>query len=647
MTRPRFACAIVALASFALLALGCSSTTTQTEGVRQDVRQVAHHDARAYFETTRFFGSSFSPDESQLLVTSDATGVFNAYRLSVTGGAPTPLTNSTTDSTFGVTWFPNDDRILYSADRGGNELSHLYVRNTDGSSTDITPGEKLKADFVDWTADRKSFWVTTNERDERYFDLYRYATDGYARERVFTNDGGWSVSAVSRDGRWLALGKVRNNVDSDVFLADLTTPDAKPKLVTGHQGNVQNQAFTFTPASDKLVYSTDGHGEFAQAWTYDLASGDHAPLVQAKWDVQFVTFSENGRYRAVGINEDAHTAVTVLDTTTHGEVKLPSLPDADIAGVRFSRSEARVAFYVDGDASPSNLHVIDLKSGAHQQITNTLNPTIRADELAAGKVVRFPSFDRLEIPAILYRPWTASPSARVPALVWVHGGPGGQSTHGYSPDIQHLLNNGYAVLAINNRGSSGYGKTFFHLDDRRHGEDDLQDCIYGRRYLASLDWIDGSKIGILGGSYGGFMVAAALTLQPNAFDVGVDLFGVTNWIRTLQSTPAYWADFREYLFAELGDPATDEARLRRISPLFHADQIKKPLLVFQGANDPRVLQAESDELVAGAKKNGVPVEYVVFADEGHGFQKRANRITAAETTLRFLNQYLRGTSRQP
>jgi len=213
-------------------------------------------------------------------------------------------------------------------------------------------------------------------------------------------------------------------------------------------------------------------------------------------------------------------------------------------------------------------------------------------------VVRYPSVDGLEIPAILYRPWEASSSHPVPALVLVHGGPGGQSRLGYSPMVQHLVNHGYAILAVNNRGSGGYGKTFFHLDDRKHGEADLDDCVAGRDYLAAIPWVDGDRIGIIGGSYGGFMVVAALAFRPKVFALGIDIFGVTNWVRTLESIPPWWSSFAQRLYDELGDPKTDGERLRRISPLFHADQIEKPLLVIQGANDARVLEVESAEIVS-------------------------------------------------
>jgi len=196
---------------------------------------------------------------------------------------------------------------------------------------------------------------------------------------------------------------------------------------------------------------------------------------------------------------------------------------------------------------------------------------------------------------------------------------------------------------VNNRGSSGYGKTFFKMDNRNHGDKDLKDCLWGKKYLSGLDYIDTAKIGIIGGSYGGYMTLAALSFHPNEFSAGVDLFGVANWLRTLKEVPPYWESFKKALYEEIGDPNTaDTVRLKQYSPLLHASNITKPLMVLQGANDPRVLKIESDEVVAAVKKNNVPVEYVVFPDEGHGFVKKENEIKGYGQILKFLDQYLKG-----
>jgi dipeptidyl aminopeptidase/acylaminoacyl peptidase len=195
---------------------------------------------------------------------------------------------------------------------------------------------------------------------------------------------------------------------------------------------------------------------------------------------------------------------------------------------------------------------------------------------------------------------------------------------------------------VNNRGSSGYGKTFYTADDRKHGREPLWDVVEAKKYLQSLGWVDERKIGVMGGSYGGYMVLAALAFKPEEFAVGVDIFGVSNWVRTLQSIPPYWESFRKSLYKEIGDPETQLDMLKANSPLFHADKIRRPLIVLQGANDPRVIKPESDEIVEAVKKSGVPVEYVVFDNEGHGFTKKANEISANKAILEFLDKHLRG-----
>jgi dipeptidyl aminopeptidase/acylaminoacyl peptidase len=332
--------------------------------------------------------------------------------------------------------------------------------------------------------------------------------------------------------------------------------------------------------------------------------------------------------------------VQLFDTTTNEEVRLPVLPSGQVRNLRLGRSDARMAFYLNGDRQPNDLYVLDF-GGEPRALTSSLNPKIDPADLVASEVVRFASFDGMEIPNILWKPHQASATAKAPALVWVHGGPGDQTTRSYSNTIQFLANHGYVVLGINNRGSSGYGKTFFAADDGRHGREPLWDVIAAKQYLQSLDYVDGERIGVVGGSYGGYMVLAALAYHPGEFRAGVDLFGVSNWVRTLESIPPYWESFRQALYTEIGNPETQRDFLVATSPLNQAGNIDVPLMVLQGANDPRVIQPESDDMVAAVRGNGVPVEYVIFPDEGHGFTKKANQIAGYGQMLVFLDKYLR------
>ena len=575
-------------------------------------------------------------------MTSDQSGIFNAYRLNTDTGDLTPLTQSKTNSISAVSWFPNDERLLYTSDGGGDELNHVFVRGIDGSTKDLTPGDELKSAFIGWSDDGKHIFIMTNERDPRTFDVYKYDSKTYAREMIFENSGD-QVDAISGDGRFIALTKNRTSADSDIYLVNLKASDPSPKLITKHDGNIAYSAYDFSADGKYLFYATNEFGEFTQARKYDLASGETSELLSADWDVSFVTESNSGKYRVSGINADGSTTLTIRDTQTGKDVSIQDLPDGNVGNVRFSDDETKIAFIMNGDRAPSNIHVASLETGTQKGLTSALNPEMNGDMLVEGEVVRYKSYDGLEVPGILYKPHGASAANPVPGLIMVHGGPGGQNRKGYRAMVQHLVNHGYGVYAMNNRGSSGYGKTFFHMDDKKHGDVDLKDVIASKDFMAEMNWVDGDKMGIIGGSYGGYMVAAALAFEPDEFDVGVNIFGVTNWVRTLKSIPPWWESFREALYDEMGDPETDEVRHRAISPLFHAENITKPLLVVQGANDPRVLQVESDELVEAVKANGVPVEYIVFSDEGHGFRNKANRIEASNAYVNFLDTYLKSS----
>ena len=614
-------------------------------------KQPKRYTIEQFMATTSVTGASFSKDEKTILFNSNESGIFNAYTIAVAGGKPVPLTASKTDSTYAVDFFYNDDRILFTRDKGGDENNHLYVRELDGSEKDLTPGDKLKASFAGWRPDGNAFYVTTNERDPKVFDLYRYDARTYQRSMIYENTSGLNPSEISPDEKWIAMTKPNTTSDSDVYLFEVATKTAKN--ITPHTKPAAYRAAAFDPASKRLFFTSNAAGEFTSLSTYDLASGATAEHEKADWDVVGTDFSRDGRYRLSAVNQDGSIVVRVVESAADGKgdgkgdakgekpVALPKLPGGEMRQTTFSPSGRLLAFYINGDRSPNNLYVHDFKTKQTRQLTQSLSKEIDPNDLVEAEVVRFTSFDGTVIPSIYYKPKGASAAARAPALVYVHGGPGGQTMRGYSAQIQYLVNQGYAVLGINNRGSSGYGKTFFTADDRKHGREPLWDCVEAKTYLASLGYIDPQRIGIMGGSYGGYMVLAAMAFRPEAFKVGIDIFGVSNWVRTLESIPPYWEAQRKALYDEIGDPVKEKERLVATSPLFHANEIRMPLMVIQGANDPRVIKPESDEIVEAVRKNKVPVEYVVFPDEGHGFSKKKNQAEASRQMVQFLDKYLK------
>lgn len=617
-------------ASFLILLLCITVFAQETKPKKYSIEQ--------FYENTRIGGGRFSNDETKLLISSDESGIFNLYEIDIADGTKKAITNSQEESFFAVDYVPGSDQILYSADKGGNEIDHIYVLKQDGSSTDLTPGEQEKVSFAGWSGDEEYMYYISNKRDPQFFDLYRMKVGTWEPELLYENKEGYGIADISDSGNFLALTKPITTSENQLFLLNRET---------GNMTEISKPGFNYSPTGfnkdeTELYYTTNHGGEFSRLMAYDLTDNTSEVLYETNWDVMYSSLSENDKYRVIAINEDGANKLIMWDNKTRKPIDLPEIPDGNIVSAGFSDSEELLRLTVGTSKTPNNIYVVDLNTNELKKLTNTLNPEIDPNDLVSAEVVRYKSFDGLEIPAIYYKPLNASADDKKPALVWVHGGPGGQSRVGYFALIQYLVNHGYAILAVNNRGSSGYGASFYKMDDKNHGEKDLQDVIWGKKWLASQDYINKDQIGIIGGSYGGYMTMAAMTFAPDEFEVGVNIFGVTNWLRTLRSIPPYWESFKNALYEELGDPNTqDSIRLKKISPLFHAENVKNPIMVLQGANDPRVLQVESDEIVAAVKENNVPVEYMVFPDEGHGFIKKENEIKGYRQIRLFLDKYLK------
>lgn len=620
---------------------GSDPSSPVPESPADAVSGIPEYPIEDFMGSTAYSGASFSADGERILLSHNRSGIYNVYSLAVDGSDERQLTDSTNNAMVAVSYFPEDDRFLYTADQGGNELNHLFLQEADGQSVDLTPGENLKAAFVGWADDGASFFVQSNERDPRFFDVYQYQVDaGYPREMIFRNEESFFPASISGDGRYLALAELISTNDNNLYVQDLQSGERLD--ITPHQGQVSSGPSDFSPDHRYFYYTTDEGSEFQQLMRYELASGEKETVLSMDWDVWYGQFSRDGNYLVAAANVDGRTELMMFDADSLEEIDAPAVAGVNVTSVSFSANDESMAFYGGGSRFPSDLFVIEnLDDGAEpRRLTSSLNENIDPEHLVDAEVVRFDSYDGVEIPGILWTPHGASETNRAPALVWVHGGPGGQTRASYSGLIQYLVNHGYVVYGINNRGSSGYGKTFFAMDDRAHGEADLGDVVASKQMLIDTGVVDRERIGIIGGSYGGYMVVAALAFEPEAFEVGVDIFGVTNWLRTLENIPPWWEAQREALYAEMGDPATDRERLERISPLFHAGNIVKPMIVLQGANDPRVLQVESDEMVAAVRRNDVHVDYLVFPDEGHGFRNRDNQIDGYRAIREFLDRYL-------
>ena len=614
---------------FSLLFMGCQ------QNVDPNLKVYGIED---FFDNVSISGGYFSTDEEKIIFSSNQSGIFNVYEANIQTGKINQLTASNKESFFVRAYVPNSNDFIYSADNEGNEINHLFLRKEDDTVIDLTPNENEKSVFYKWSNDNQFLYYLTNKRDSRYFDLYKMKIGQWIPEIIYKNEDNFSLSDISNNEKYLLLSKSITTSENKFYLFDIN--QNKRIEISILPGSYSSAGFSNDNKS--FLYITDINNEFSYLNKYDIESMESSVIYETEWDVMYSYLSKNEKYRIIGVNEDGKNSVKVIEVDSNLPIKFPSFNNEDISSVSFSESEKKIRLTVGSSKMPNDLFVYDIEAETLKKITNSLNPKIDSKSLVSAQVIRYNSFDGLEIPAIYYKPLSASKNNKVPALVWVHGGPGGQSRMGFNSLIQYLTNNGYAILAVNNRGSSGYGKSFYKMDDKNHGEKDLQDCIWGKKWLQKQEYIDENKIGIIGGSYGGYMTMAAMTFTPDEFMVGVNIFGVTNWIRTLKSIPTFWEASRKALYDELGDPYTsDSIRLKKISPLFHADKVINPVMVLQGANDPRVLQIESDEIVEELIKNDIPVEYVVFEDEGHGFRKKENQIEGYRKIESFLDLYLK------
>ena len=602
-----------------------------------DSQNIQQYSIETLMSNNRSSGGYFSKDADKLIYSSDKSGIFNIYEVDLSTNEETQLTYSKEESFFVRGYSPSTGEVIYSADKGGNENSHIYIIR-EGNSIDLTPGKNTKASYVGWTKDELGMYVISNSRDPRFFDLYKIDIVTLNSEMVFKNDSGYNLNSISNNDNYLVLSLNLSRSEQKLFLYDVKS---------NQQVEISDQAANFSGQNfdkndENYFYTTNYDSEFYYLMSYNLKNGERSTVYKTNWDVAFSYLSKNNSYRVIAVNEDAQNKLSIKNMSDQSDLNLIGFENMNINSIGFSEDEKLLRVSAGSPNSPGDIYTYELSTNKLNKITSNLNINVNPKDLVNAEVIRYESFDGLEIPAILYKPHSASKKNKVPALVWVHGGPGGQSRVGYRALIQYLVNHGYAILAVNNRGSSGYGKTFYSLDDLNHGEDDLQDCVWGKKWLQDQDYINPDKIGIIGGSYGGFMTMAAMTFEPEEFKVGVNIYGVTNWIRTLRSIPAYWESTRESLYKEMGNPYTEDSlRLYNISPLFHAKNIKNPVMVLQGANDPRVLQIESDEMVQEARDAGAYVEYVLFEDAGHGFIKKEQQIEGNEKILTFLENYLK------
>ncbi len=536
----------------------------------------------------------------------------------------------------------NETGFVYSRDIGGSEFYQLFYFDwATGSSRMLTDGRSRYSSVV-WDRAGERFAYTTTERNGTNWDIHIQDRAGNRTVALETESGAWGAEDFSPTGNRLLVGRYVSINESYAYVLDLDSGARMPVLDEAIKTAIGTARFNGD--ASRVYFTSDMGAEFMRLHVKDLATGDIDLLTgDIPWNVEAFTLSEDGERLAMTVNENGASRLAVLRTPGHTPLALPEIPAGIISALRFSGDGERLAFSLNRPNAPTDVYVVDLEARELVRWTRSEVGGLATESLAVPELVSYPTFDEVapgaarQIPAYVFRPDAPGPH---PVLISIHGGPEGQYRPYFSSTLQFIAGElGVAVIAPNVRGSSGYGKSYLKLDNGVLREDSVKDIG------ALLDWIetqqdlDEDRVVVMGGSYGGYMVLASLVHYSDRLAAGIESVGISNFVTFLTNTQDYRRDLRRAEYGDERDPAM-RAFLEDISPLNQVDRITRPLLIAQGANDPRVPASESEQIRDALAEAGTPVWYILALDEGHGFRKKANRDYYTAAIMLFLEEYL-------
>ena len=640
-----------------VLLISCLSISAQNYAIQQ------------YLNIRSASSPTLSPDGKRLFYLTNVTGTSQIWMLDLPNGAPQQITNYDDNISF-VKFSPKGDRVIFGKAKGGDENAQFFLMNTDGTKIkELTSNPKVRYNFGDWSSDGTKIYYASNKRNQNFFDIYSMDIASGKENLIFQQDGNNSFAAASKDGSQIIISRsgTELSLDNDLYLIDGATKTET--LLTKHEGATQFADVHFLPDGKTIVLASNQDREFmtlsAVVTKLQYPSPPKATIAVApfdrttKWDVENFKISPVNDLLAYILNREGFSELHLQKTEPEGKhlvsdpdfksemVKLPA--QGVVSGLAFSGDGSKLAFTFSSAKYNPDIWIYDLQSKNLTQATKSDRAGISQTSFVEPELIKYKTFDGREIPAWFYRPTRlisqesdslryAVTTKNLPIVISVHGGPEGQERPGFSALYQYYLSRGYAILATNVRGSTGYGKTYTHLDDVRKREDSVKDLAYAADWLKTSGGANPQKIAVMGGSYGGYMTLAAITLYPDLFAAAVDTVGIANWESFLKNTSGYRRRQRE---VEYGRLDKDLDFLREISPLSKVDKIKTPLFVIAGRNDPRVPYTEAEQIVGALKKRGAVVEYKLFDDEGHGVAKLKNRLELYPRVADFLDKYLK------
>jgi dipeptidyl aminopeptidase/acylaminoacyl peptidase len=602
-----------------------------------------------YLKILKAYHPTISFDGRRLAFISDITGIPQIFEMTMAGDLSKPSwRNQVTRGTERILgcWFSpalGDERLIFAQDHGGDENIQLYLISQEADVImPLTKGfERAMHIFGEWSSDGSQIIFAANRRHPALFDLYTQTINGETR-MVWQNEipGYLASLSFSPNGQTAVAVHMASSYQHNLLEIDLVNQTAS--LISPPDETARYMKACYSSDGKTLFLNTDLDSDFLYIARLDLETFDFEPIITSDWDIEKMAISPHRNQLAYTVNMEGAHQLKAYNLTT-GETKTAPLPDLAPGVVAqwdrfitFSPFSRHVVFSFSSSIRTENIYTWNLDANMVYEITRSSHGGISKSSFAAPELIRYPSFDQREIPAWFYRP-QAEGSKPWPVIVYVHGGPESQFTPYFNFLIQYFIAHGLAVMAPNVRGSTGYGKAYSHLDDVEKRMDSVADLAHAAYWLKEQPEIDGGKLVIYGGSYGGFMVLAAMTKYPDLWAAGVDLVGISNLVTFLENTSLYRRAHRE---TEYGSLEKDHEFLESISPINHIDKIAAPLMVVHGANDPRVPLSEAEQLVEALKAREVPVEFQVLEDEGHHILKFTNKKTVYPAIVEFLEKYV-------
>lgn len=630
-----------------VLSLACAAAASAADLPRREVGQIVYDNVP---ETPAALKAAIAPyynarsavfedwlADGSILIATRFGDVNQIHRVAAPGAARTQLTFFSEPVNLAKA-LPGASRFVYPRDEGGAEYYQAFLRDLDGREVQLTAPKTRNASFVFSKDGKQVAWSQVTPGDPNYDILLADTANPAGRRVVHEGAGAMAVEDFSRDGKALLLSRSFSATHTDLFVLDLAGGGLKQIGAVGRKVGYQGGAFTADGAG--VITLSDDGSDFTRPVVIDIASGKARDLEPgAKWSSEDFDVSPDGKVLAQMVNEEGYSKIVLRDVATGRALPSPALPPGVMTGLGFSPDGQQVGFSLSTSTGSGDVWSFGLADQKLVRWTQSELGGLDPAKLVEPTLFRYPTFDKRSIPAFIYKP-AARAGEKLPVVIQIHGGPEGQEQPSFNPRRQSWVNEvGAAVIIPNVRGSTGYGKTYLDLDNGPKREDSVKDIG------ALLDWVarqpdlDASRVAIVGQSYGGYMSLAVAAHYNDRIAGAIDLYGISNWTTFLQNTEGYRRDLRRVEYGDERDPKM-RAIFDRISPLNLSDRMKKPMMIYQGANDPRVPQSESEQMVAKLRAQGTEVWYVLAKDEGHGVAKKANAEAVRASEIVFLKKVL-------